>query len=169
MPRRLRRHLDNDRLQLEDLLARAFRREGEIDHLTYAEFRTALFRHIAIEETLLIPAAESVRASKALPTADQLRRDHLALRALLLPPPTLVILTAIRAILVAHGVREARAGGLYQICEALPGPQAQAILARLSEMPDPAAPRHVSGRKVMDTVRRALTRAGYDLRNYEPG
>src|SRR5215813_8064979 len=167
MPSAFDQVLHEHRLRPEALLARSFRARGEIDPETYAEFRVALLRRLAIEQDVLIPAATRLRRGKALPTQAQLHLDNLALTALLVPPPTLIIVTAIRAILAAHDARETGPGGLYDLCAGLADEDADALLTRLHAMPDPAAPRQARGRGVMQSIRRALARAGYDLRNYE--
>jgi len=46
--------------------------------------------------------------------------------------------------------------------------EAGSLLAALRAMPDPPMPPHANGRETMNAVRRALTRAGYDLHDYEP-
>lgn len=163
------RVLNEGRLRPEALLGRTFRARGEIDAEVYAEFRVALLRRLAVEEDVLIPAATRLQGGKALPTRAQLQLDHVALTALLVAPPTLIIMTAIRAILAAHDAREAGPGGLYDICAQLADEDADSLLTTLRAMPDPAPPRPAKGRDVMQSIRRALTRAGYDLRDYEPG
>jgi len=163
------RVLHEGRLRPEALLGRTFRARGEIDPQAYAEFRVALLRRLAIEEQVLIPAATRLQGGRELPTRARLRLDHVALTALLVPPPSLIIMTAIRAILAAHDAREVGPGGLYDICAGLADADADSLLTTLRAMPDPAAPRQARGRQVMQSIHRALSRAGYDLRNYEPG
>jgi hypothetical protein len=163
----LRRFLNDDRFRLEALLAGTFRSRGEIDDGSYTEFRAALLRRIAMDK-LILPALERAGAGKQRPSAARLELDHLALTSLLVPPPTLVILTAIRAILATYDAREAEPGGLYEACDRLTGDEAGSLLAALRAMPDPPVPPHANGRESMNAVRRALTRAGYDLHDYEP-
>lgn len=51
---------------------------------------------------------------------------------------------------------------MYECCEQLVGAEAEALLAQLHAAPAvPVAP-HSDGPHVMDAVRRAIVRAGYD-------
>jgi hypothetical protein len=94
--------------------------------------------------------------------AAKLRLDHGALAALLVPTPTRAIITALRTILGTHNVVEEGPGGVYECCERLAGVEAEALLAQLHAAPAvPVAP-YSDGPQVMDVVRRALVRAGYD-------
>jgi hypothetical protein len=70
-----------------------------------------LFRHIGVEEKILLPAAQTARGGNALPLAAKLRLDHGALAALLVLTPTNAIIAAIRAILAAHNPTPHHPGG----------------------------------------------------------
>jgi hypothetical protein len=61
-----------------------------------------LLKHIAMEEKILLPAAQKLRAGEPLPVAPKLRLDHGALAALLVPTPTRPVMAAIQAILRVH-------------------------------------------------------------------
>jgi hypothetical protein len=103
-----------------------------------------------MEEKILLPAAQRWHGGTPLPLAAKLRLDHGALAAL-------------RTILAAHNTREEDPGGLYDTCEQLAGAEAEGLLAQLHAAPTvPVAP-YADGPHVMPVVRRALTRAGYDL------
>ena len=65
--------------------------------------------------------------------------------------------------LATYDAREAEPGGLYEVCDRLTGDEASSLLAALRAMPGPPVPPHANGRETMNAVRRALTRAGYDL------
>ena len=162
MPGPLYRFLAEDHTRLDGLLQRAMTETGTIDRAIYAEFRAGLLKHIGIEEKILLPAAQRLRDGEPLPIAATLRRHHSALAALLVPTPTPAIIAALRATLATHNALEEGPGGLYAGCEQLVGPEADALLARFKAAPEvPVAP-HADGRQVMDTVRRALARAGFD-------
>jgi hypothetical protein len=103
-----------------------------------------------MEEKILLPAAQRWHGGTPLPLAAKLRLDHGALAAL-------------RTILAAHNTREEDPGGLYDTCEQWAGAEAEELLAQLHAAPTvPVAP-YSDGPHVMPVVRRALTRAGYDL------
>jgi hypothetical protein len=163
MPGKIRLYLANDHVRLDALLRRAAARPDEIDASAYAEFRGGLLKHIAMEEKILLPAAQKARGGKPLTIAAKLRLDHGALAALLVPRPTPSIVAAIRAILKAHNPIEEGSGGLYEQCEELAGAGAEQILTRLRDAPDVRVAPIVDDPKVIEATRRALAKAGYDL------
>jgi hypothetical protein len=150
MPGSLYRFLAEDHMRLDGLLQRAVTDAGAINHAAYAAFRAGLLTHISMEEKILLPAAQRWHGGTPLPLAAKLRLDHGALAAL-------------RTILAAHNTREEDPGGLYDTCEQWAGAEAEELLAQLHAAPTvPVAP-YADGPHVMPVVRRALTRAGYDL------
>ena len=86
---------------------------------SYGAFRRGLLRHISIEERVLFP--ELRKRFGRTPVEMQLHRDHAALTALLVPPPTVVEVEQLRAILGTHNDLEERGGGMYEDVEALEG------------------------------------------------
>ncbi|HUI27603.1 MAG TPA: hemerythrin domain-containing protein [Candidatus Kryptonia bacterium] len=150
--------LTDDHRRLDALLERA-----ELDRGAYAEFRAGLLRHIAMEEKILLPAAQQARGGEPLPIAARLRRDHGALAALLVPSPTAKILAAIRFILTDHNAVEEAPGGVYDVCEQLAADAAEELLGRLRGRPEVPMTANVDGPRIMEAARRALARAGYEL------
>jgi hemerythrin HHE cation binding domain-containing protein len=160
------RLLVDDHARLDGLLARATAHGDEIAGAEFAAFRRGLLRHIGMEEKILLPAARRARGGVPLPEAARLRLDHGALAALLVPSPTPAVVTAIRAVLARHNPLEEGPDGVYATCERIVGEDAGALLAELRAAPEvPVAP-HVDSQRVMESARRALARAGYDL---DPG
>lgn len=151
---------DHDRLGA--LLARALAHPPAIDRAAYDEFRRGLLRHIAMEEKILLPAAQRLRGGVPLPVAGRLRGDHGVLAALLVPAPTVAILATIRRILVDHERLEEGPDGVFAACERLAGRGAAALARELAAVP--AVPVHdvVDDPRVLTVTRRALARAGYD-------
>jgi len=147
-----------DHRRLDVLLQRA-----DVDRAAYTAFRAGLLRHIAMEEKILLPAAQAARGGQPLPAASQLRLDHGALAALLVPSPTPKILAAIRAILTTHNAVEEQPGGVYEVCEQLASDRADELLARVRSRPDVPMNANVDGPRIMEAARRALARAGYDV------
>jgi hypothetical protein len=84
--------LSRDHRRLEDLLNQADADAEHIDAACYAQFRAGLLKHIAMEEKILLPAAQRLRGGIPLPVAEKLRLDHGALAALLVPTPTPAII-----------------------------------------------------------------------------
>jgi hypothetical protein len=154
-------HLAADHAHLDALLRRAIAAPDAIDFAAYAEFRAGLLKHIGMEEKILLPAAQRARGGEPLPTAAKLRLDHGALAALLVPTPTPAIIAAIRRILTLHNAIEEGPDGVYAVCEQLVGEDAGALLARLRATAEVPVHAHVDGERIMDAMRRALTRAGY--------
>ncbi len=157
------RFMAEDHARLESLLQQAIVPPGQVEPAAYAEFRAGLLRHIAMEEKILLPAAQRLQDGRPLPFASRLRLDHGALAALLVPSLTPAIATAIRSILSAHNALEEGPGGLYQACDELAGSEAPEILRRLQFAPEVRVAPHVDGEKIIEATRRALARAGYDF------
>jgi hypothetical protein len=163
MAGRIYRFLAEDHARLDGLLQRAMMEDGTIDRAAYAEFRAGLLKHIGMEEKILLPAAQRARGGEPLALAAKLRLDHGALAALLVPTPTPAIVAALRTILGAHNALEEGPEGLYERCERLAGAEAEALLAQLQAALEVPVVPHTDGPHVMDVVRRALARAGYEV------
>ncbi|HXQ22069.1 MAG TPA: hemerythrin domain-containing protein [Candidatus Acidoferrales bacterium] len=157
------RFLIADHRRLDELLQRATANPADIDRTAYAAFRAGLLKHIAMEEKVLLPAAQRARGGTRLDVAAKLRLDHGALAALLVPTPTPAIVAALRAVLAAHNPLEEDAGGVYEVCETLAGADADALMATLRATPEVPVHAHVDGPRIVAATQRALARAGYDL------
>jgi len=156
----------DDHRRLEELLNRAAAHPDEFEMSTYAQFRSGLLKHIKIEETILLPAAQKARGGDPLPIAAKIRLDHGALTALMVPPPSPVVIAAIRRILRDHNMLEEGPGGLYEICEQLVGNEVQAVLDKARKTSSVPLLPHNNDRFVLDATRRALARAGYNLDDF---
>jgi hypothetical protein len=109
-----------------------------------------------MEEKVLIPEARRLRGGDPLPVAKQLRADHAALAALLVPTPTHEILATIRQVLSEHNPLEEGANGLYAVCEQLVGDGVDALVERLRATPEvPLAP-HFDGPRGREQIDRLL-------------
>jgi hypothetical protein len=137
-----------------------------IDLGRYAEFRRGLLRHIAIEEKILLPAAQRAQGGDPLAPAAGLRLDHGAIAALLVPTPTPAIVATMREILTTHNVLEEKPGGLYALCDCLLARDADAIVREMASYPNVPVSAHNDGPGVPPALRRALERAGYRLRDH---
>ena len=156
----------DDHRRLDDLLNRATASADSIDDAPYAEFRAGLLRHIGLEEKILFPAAQRLQGGSPVPLTAKLRLDHGAIAALLVPPPSRQIITALRAILTQHDLLEEMPGGVYDTCEALAGAELASILDQVRNAPDVPANPYNRSPNVLDATRRALARAGYSLDDY---
>ncbi len=167
MPHALYQYLADDHRRLDEFLLRAVAPSDELDTIEYAQFRAGLLRHIAIEEKILLPSLQQSLDEKPLPIIAQIRLDHAALVALLVPPPSRGIIAAIRAILAKHNALEEDQGGLYETIEQLPRDEVNRLLEKARSAPEVRAVPHNAGPHVLNATRRALARAGYNLTDYE--
>jgi hypothetical protein len=130
-----------DHARLDRLLAASEAPDGTIDEATYTLFRAGLLRHIGMEEKVLLPFARARRFGAPLELAAQLRRDHGEIARLLVGSPTAPRLAELRALLGRHNPLEEGENGLYAECDALAGPEAGDVVARLRAQPEvPLAP-----------------------------
>jgi hypothetical protein len=159
--------LMEDHRRLENLLQSAVAQADQVDQGAYTQFRAGLLRHIGMEEKILLPAAQRLRDGEPLLIASKLRLDHGALATLLMPTPTAPIIARIRGILKEHNILEEGPGGLYETCDELAGSEATQLLAKLKAAPEVTVLPHSDTPTVMNTVHRALERAGYDFREDE--
>jgi hypothetical protein len=163
----LTRFLMEDHRRLDTLLQSAVAHAEHIDQGAYTQFRAGLLRHIGMEEKILLPAVQQLRGGEPLLIASKLRLDHGALAALLMPIPTAAIVARIRRILKDHNTLEEGPGGLYETCDEVAGSEAERLLAKLQAAPEVSVMPHSDGSAVMNALRRALERAGYDFRDDE--
>lgn len=152
--------LESDHARLDRLLRAAAGGHGVIDRAVYEEFRAGLLRHIGLEEKILLPAAKRLRGGEPLAVARQLKLDHAALAALLVPTPTETIVTSLTSLLAVHNALEEGPLGVYAACEDLLGAAIPELLARLRAAPPvPTAP-HFDGARAFAAIERLLRAAG---------
>ena len=156
----------NDHRRLEDLLDKTTSAPNGYDMSAYGEFRSGLLRHIKMEETILLPAAQKARGGTPLEIAGKIRLDHGALTALMVPPPSHMIIGALRAILVSHDLIEEQPAGMYDTLEELTGSELEVLVARARTTPGVPVHPHNDAPFILDATRRALARAGYNLDDY---
>lgn len=158
-------YLKEDHDRLEQLLARADVVPDSIDPAPYGEFRQGLLRHIAMEEKVLFPALARLPGGLADEVARQLRLDHGALVALLVPPPSAGIIATIRSILDRHNAVEEAEGGVYARSARLSDDEVQAVMERMRLVPEVPVVPHNSRPEVLLATQRAVERAGYVLQS----
>lgn len=163
MNKSLHRFFTEDHHRIDQLLEKATAQPEEIDLNYYHQFRTQLLRHIKMEEKILFPAAKKADLTVAQAVIPRYRLDHGAITALMVPPPTPLLLSVIRYLLELHDTSEEEAGGLYDVCEALTIDQTDELLVELMATEDvpvhPPNPAPIA----IESARRALARAGYDF------
>ena len=151
----IQRFLEADHARLDALLAGALA-APQADGAAYLAFREGLLRHIAMEEKVLLPEARRRQGRASLPGGDQLRADHRALAALLVPPPSAALLETVGAVLAEHNPLEEGPGALYAFCEQLAGDEADAVLARLEAVPPVKVSPHRDGPQIRAHLNRLL-------------
>lgn len=152
-----------DHRRLEKLLNRATASAPNYDMTAYGQFRSGLLKHIKMEETVIIPAAQKAREGKPLPVADRVRLDHGAIVALMVPPPAPNIVKVLKQILANHNRLEENQGGLYDLCERLSGQKLDEVMRMVESVTDVPVLPHKMGSGILQVTRRALEKAGYKL------
>jgi hypothetical protein len=155
-----------DHRRMEQLLDKATSVPNVYDMSAYGEFRSGLLKHIKMEETILLPAAQKAQGGVPLEIAARIRLDHGALTALMVPPPSPMIISALRVILAAHDLIEEQPSGMYDRLEELNGEEIADLVARARATAEVPVHPHNEAPFVLDATRRALARAGYDLDEY---
>ncbi len=125
--------LARDHARLDALLTECRAAADAIPEASFTEFRSGLLRHIGIEERILFPELRRQRGVTKLER--QLHRDHAALAALLVPPPTKVELAQIASILETHNELEETPGGLYEIIESIAADELPKLMERVHATP----------------------------------
>jgi hypothetical protein len=147
--------LQQDHARLDELLRRADS-GAAIDADSFAAFRGGLLRHIAIEEKVVLPEARRLRGGEPLAIARQLRADHAALAALLVPSPTRDIIATVRKVLSEHNPLEEGPGGVYDACEGLAGAELDALVARARAVPEVRLARYFDGPRAFAAIEMLL-------------
>ena len=93
------------------------------------------------------------RGGDPLPRARQLRLDHGAIAAMLVPSPTPAGIARLRAMLALHDDLEEGSAGVYADCDQLLAGESATLIAQLRDYPpvrtaphndDPAVERHIT-------------------------
>ena len=151
-----------DHRRLEALLDRATARPAIVDPALFEEFREGLLRHIGMEEKILLPAARRARGGEPLPIARQLRLDHGAIAALLVPTPTIAGVGRLRRLLGLHDSLEEGPDAVYDACDRLLAGDVAALLDALRGFPRVRTAPHTDGPHVEAHIRVTLNLAGRD-------
>ncbi len=157
-------YLLEDHRRLEALFRTAFANPVLVDHDSYDRFRAGLLRHIGMEEKILLPAIQRWRGGSPWSMASKLRLDHGAIASLLMPSPTSAVIATLRAILEQHNGLEEGPEGLYAASDELARDEGEQILAQLRAAPDVTVMPHSDAEAVINAVRRAVEKAGYQFK-----
>ncbi|HEX5071079.1 MAG TPA: DUF937 domain-containing protein [Vicinamibacterales bacterium] len=158
-PGPIARFMADDHRRLESLLDRAAA-GGRIEPALYEEFRAGLLRHIGLEEKILLPAVSRARGGLPLPLARQLRLDHGAIAAMLVPAPTPIGIERLRALLALHDALEEGSAGVYADCDQLLAAEAASLIRQLRDYPAVRTAKHHEGPVVERHIAQALALAG---------
>lgn len=155
----IRELLERDHDRLAELLDGACRGET-IAIAEFDPFRAGLLRHIGMEEKILLPAVKQILGGESLPSAHQMKLDHSALAALLVPTPTPAIVERLRGLLEAHNAMEEGDGGVYAQCEKQAVERRDQLLRALHEFrPVKLAP-YQDGPRAFASIERLLRATG---------
>ena len=161
--------LSDDHRRLEDLLGRATAVPSGLDRPLYEAFRRGLLRHIGMEEKVLLPAMRRAAGPAPVPAAvEQIRLDHGAIVALLVPTPTASVIERLSALLADHDALEEGPEGVYATAERLLGGEAGRVLDELRAYPEVPTKPHLDGGRVEAHIALLLRRAGRRL-TADPG
>lgn len=163
MPGLLYRYLSDDHNRLDALLSRAVAKPGMIDMEAYSEFRKGILRHISMEEKIVLPAIAKWQGGKKAAIAERLRRDHGAIVSLMVPVLNLSIIRILHSIFEVHNPLEEGEGGLYELFEALAGPETERMLEKLRSAPAVPVLPHNEKPDALETTKAAVARAGYEF------
>ncbi len=162
MNKRIFEFFTKDHRRIEEILDKATRDMENIEKETYRRFRIGLMTHIKMEEKILFPAAQKANGGSPIPLAAQLRLEHGALTALMVPPPSPSLIKVLRHLMEQHDIKEEEPGGMYDICENLTHDQTNEILEELTATKVVPMHPHNLAPFALEAARRAVNRAGYD-------
>lgn len=163
MTKILHHFFSTDHVRLEKTLEKALENLPDLHAESYAEFRIGLLTHIKMEEKIFFLAAQRANNNTPIELAAQLRLEHGAITALLVPSPTMEIIKVLQYVLNLHDEKEEKNGGMYDICERLTENETHEILSQLKAVtPVPVHP-HNDAPIALEAAKRALLRAGYDF------
>ncbi len=158
---------EQDHRRLEALFKQATADPEKFDLEAYAEFRKGILRHIAMEEKFVIPAILAARGGTPLHIARQLRFEHGAIAALLVPPPGKGIVEMLKKVMAHHHQLEEGSGGLYESCERYAGAEAATVLEKSKGLPEVPVLPHNPSPVSYEAAVRTLARAGYTVSESE--
>lgn len=155
-------YLESDHNKLEGFLNQATLIAGEFNMEFYDKFRCGLLRHISIEEKIAIPTILQITGAP-VEDAARIRSDHGAIGALLVMSPTASIVATLRSILEVHNTMEEEEGGFYSLLDKITGTDATELLKRMETSPEVPASKYNDKQGVLDAVKRAVARSGYEF------
>jgi hypothetical protein len=158
-PETLRDFLQNDHERLAALFDEAYQ-AGSVDVVSFQAFRAGLLRHIGMEEKILLPAVKGLRSGEPLPLARQLKLDHSALAALLVPTPTPALVERLWALLDEHNAMEEGAGGVYEQCDQIALERREELLEALRNAPPVKLAPYQDGPRAFASIDRLLRATG---------
>ncbi len=155
-------YLAEDHVRLGTLLAQATALPGRIDAAPFSAFRGGLLRHIGMEEKLLFPALKRLLGAPH-PAVARLHKDHGAIASLLVPTPTALIVSALRAVLEPHdALEESGDDGLYAAAAQLPAAEAEALLTAMKAVREPPQSPHNDSPAAFRQIAHTMAAANID-------
>ncbi|MCB0512244.1 MAG: hypothetical protein KDC72_06830, partial [Bacteroidetes bacterium] len=99
--------------------------------------------------------------------AERIRLDHGGIGALLVMSPTKSIVATLRSILDVHNAMEEKEDGFYSRLDEIKGDAADELLARMHASPPVPASKYNDKPGVLDAIKRAVVRSGYEFLEVE--
>jgi hypothetical protein len=156
VPRPIHDFLGRDHARIAVHLERARAPAGDLDLRAYAEFRALLFRHLALEERILIPAVLRASPRDIVGLFTPIRAEHAAIRAMLLPTPDAALADEVGSFLLAHERAESGPNGVYSVAEIVLARRAETIVEAMRAYPRAEPPPYENGPRSVRTARAAL-------------
>lgn len=151
---KIRQWLEVDHRVMGALLDRSDA-HGSFDKDAFEQLRGRLLRHIGIEEKVLLRATYEV-LGHPIARARQVRVEHGAIAALLVPTPDAELVRELRMLLRAHDTLEEGEEGIYAECDRILGPRADELVQAADAFPIVPVARHFDGENVVRTAEDAL-------------
>ena len=155
-------YLEYDHRRIEQLLQEATEDVESVEISIYDQFRSALLRHISIEEKIVLPLLRKYLPG-GFPMEAQLRLEHGAIAALLVPPPEPRVIFGSQGLLIRHNGLEEAFGTLYDLLDDCVRRDEADIHTQIVTHPDVPISRFINNPLAIEPARRAVARAGYDL------
>jgi hypothetical protein len=155
-------YLAQDHDRLGQLLNRTLSNPEAIDTAAYEGFRAGLLRHVGLEERLLFPPGRQLGDDSVTAMINRLHQEHALFAAMLVPPPTVDLLTQLRELLDSHNAREEGPDGIYEVTERLAGETVDALAADLRAGAEARVAPHYDTELVHQNIRVLLSALGPD-------
>src|SRR5690625_3641714 len=152
----------NDHKRIDSILEKAIENPEAIDMHLYKQFRIELLTHIKMEEKILFLSAQRANNNQPLPIAKQLRLEHGAITALMVPSPNKDLIKVLLQVFEKNDLEVEETGGMYDMCENVFKEQISTGLQGVAAGTKVPVQPHNDAPIALESAKRALKRAGFD-------